>query len=94
MNLKQKLIKATKNDPNECSDIIWDLNPNDCNEDDVRTLLNLRKVLNRNKLAFLRLEADMWIRDNFAILKKRFIKQEDQWKTQGGSNSLRKISGN
>ena len=72
MGIQQRLNKANLIDPNDCFDIIGDLNPHLCSQEDVTTLLRIRKIRPNDKLAFLGLEADAWLRKNLKILKKRF----------------------
>lgn len=72
MRLRQRLNKATLADPNDCFDIIWDLSSSDCIPEDVTTLMRIRKARASDKLAFLGLEADSWLRENIKVLRKRF----------------------
>ena len=70
MTLRQRL--KTSSDPIE---VIWKLSPGTCTEKDVETLLRIRKCKNSDALVFLKLEATWWIRENLAVLKKRFIQE-------------------
>ena len=75
MELRQRLLKEMSN-PELQASIIWDLRPLEITPFDMKALLLISRARKSDRLSHLALEAKWWMQDNFALLKKRFVKKE------------------
>ncbi len=73
MKLRQQL--KTADNPTK---VLWDLDPLVISAFDLKTLLLICKARRSDPLAFLALEAKLWIGIHAVLLKKRFVKKEDR----------------
>lgn len=70
--MRKRLIETTNNnDIDAAIDIIYNQNPTTISPTDLVFLLRLGRARSNNQLAYLKLEAEVWVRDNWAKIQKR-----------------------
>jgi len=72
MNVRTKLRKNI-DDSDQCIKIIYNLDPNTINIKDAIAVLRISKAKPNDVLAHLALEAELWFKKNYKVLKKRFV---------------------
>jgi len=74
MALRKQLIKLTNDNSNDVFDVIHKANPTTISLTDLVFLMRLARARANNQLAYLQLEAKMWIEDNWESIKSRAAK--------------------